>query len=311
MNPTKKSVTVLGSLNMDLSVATDRMPVIGETRFGSDFRVSPGGKGLNQAVATARCGGSVRFIGAVGADDFGIRLKQCLLDCGADISQIRTLEDAPTGNAMIFVVEGDNSIIITSGANGRITEDYVSDAVLQGTGILLAQLETPAAATAAAFCRAKKNGVTTILNPAPAGELSPELLAHTDILIPNEIECEGITGISISDDRSILEAFRSLENKGVRRVLMTVGAKGVVYAENGELRRVPAYRVEAVDTTAAGDSFCGALAVRLNAGESLEEAIRYATAVSAIAVTRRGASDSIPLREETEEFLRTHPLPRP
>lgn len=306
-NRTKK-VTVLGSLNMDLSVTTDRMPVIGETRFGSDFRVSPGGKGLNQAVSAARCGGEVCFVGAVGADDFGKSLKARLESCGVDTGCIRTLPDSPTGNAMIFVVNGDNSIIITSGANGCITEEFLPDELLDETAVLLAQLETPASVTADAFRRAKSKGVTTILNPAPAGKIPDTLLAYTDILIPNEIECGDISGVPITDDDSIRKAFGALQEKGVKTVLMTVGSKGSVFLENGTLHRIPAYRVKAVDTTAAGDSFCGALAVQISRGAGLEEAIRYATAVSALSVTRRGASDSIPTKEKTEEFLSTHSL---
>lgn len=313
MNPSaQKAITVLGSLNMDLSVTTDRMPVLGETRHGSDFRISPGGKGLNQAVSAARCGGRVHFVGAVGDDEFGRELRARLAACGIGLSGVKTLTGVPTGNAMIFVVNGDNSIIITAGANGAVSEEDLTEEILGESGVLLAQLETPAAVTASAFRRAREKGILTVLNPAPAGELPDELLRNTDILVPNEIECGEITGIPITDDASVLRAFAVLKERGVGTVIMTVGARGSVCSAgtgSGGLLKIPAYSVTAVDTTAAGDSFCGALAVKLNRGCSLEEAIRYAGAVSAISVTRRGASDSIPLQEETEAFLQSHFLP--
>ncbi|MBB6118171.1 ribokinase [Nocardiopsis algeriensis] len=295
-------IAVFGSVNMDLVAYTDRVPATGETVTGTDFRQVPGGKGANQAVAAARAGASVAFLGAVGDDSFGTSLRTNLVGCGVDVGGLRTVP-GPSGVAHIVVdAGGGNSIIVVPGANGRVTGVAEGDrALLEGASALLLQLELPMEAVTAAARAGRELGVPVHLTPAPAQDLPAELLESVDVLVPNEHEAAALTGRT--DPREALSAL--LED--VPEVLITLGGEGSLYGARGtEPVHVPAHRVAAVDTTAAGDTFCGSFAVARAEGRSPEEAMRFAAAAAALSVQRHGASTSMPDRAEVEEFLRAH-----
>lgn len=295
------AIAVLGSTNMDLVAYVPKAPRLGETVTGRSFRTVPGGKGANQAVAAARCGGEVVLIGAVGADEFGVRLRSALTAAGVETAALRTVEGA-SGTAHITVDdEGGNSIIVIPGANALVTSLEPGDAARIGAAdSLLLQLELPLEAVLAGARAARAHGVRTILTPAPAQPLPAELLAATDLLVPNEHEAAALTGLT--DVR--LAAAALLQD--VPEVVVTLGAAGVLYAARGrEPLTLPAPRVKAVDTTAAGDTFVGALAVALGEGRPVPEALRWASAAAALSVQRPGAQDSMPTRQQTDAFARS------
>jgi ribokinase len=305
----KPRILVLGSSNTDMIIKLARIPRPGETLLGGKFATAAGGKGANQAVAAARAGGDVAFIARLGRDMFG---DQALAGFKADkIDTRHILRDpkAPSGVALIFVSEsGENSIAVASGANARLTPADVraAEAVFPGCKALLMQLETPLAAVTAAAKLAKKHGVPVILNPAPApsGKLPPALLRLVSILTPNETEAEVLSGVKITDEASAGEAARALLGQGVETVIITLGAKGAYLHNTRTSGLIPGRTVKAVDTTAAGDTFNGALAVALAEGRDLREAVGFANTAAAISVTRLGAQPSAPARTEIDRFLK-------
>lgn len=288
-------VIVFGSLNMDLSIACERMPRAGETITGGDFLIGAGGKGANQASAAARMGAEVDMIGAVGADVFGERLVEGLRADGVGCSHVTEAKGATTGVAVITRCEGDNRIVLDPGANHLLDADAVAralDGLVGGDGagsVFLVQLECDVAATLAALVCAHRLGMCTVFNPAPACELPVEVWRHVDVACLNETECEVITGTAPVDDESALRAMELMRAWGVRTVALTLGAKGsLVLGDGGLIRSVPP-KVEVVDTTGAGDTYIGALVAGLAAGLPLEQIISRATEASALATTYLGA----------------------
>ncbi|MFD7323460.1 ribokinase [Streptomyces sp. NPDC059875] len=290
------SIVVLGSTNMDLVAFVPKAPARGETVTGREFRTIPGGKGANQAVAAARAGADVSMIGAVGADDFGVRLRAALDGAGVETDLLRTAE-GPSGTAHIVVDDaGGNAIVVVPGANGTVTSlDHGDEALIATADALLLQLELPLSAVTAGAATARRLGVRTVLTPAPAQPLPPELLAATDLLVPNEHEAAALTGIA--DPHGAAAALLTQ----VPEVVITLGAAGSLHAARGsEPFTVPAPRVRAVDTTAAGDTFVGALAVALGEGRPVREAMAWASTAAALSVQREGASSSMPYRSEID-----------
>ncbi|MEV7191678.1 ribokinase [Streptomyces sp. NPDC093510] len=296
MTPTPH-IAVLGSANMDLVAYVAEAPRRGETVTGREFRTAPGGKGANQAVAAARAGATVSLVGAVGNDAHGSTLRSCLEHSGVDTDLLRTVE-TPTGIAHIVVDdEGGNAIVVIPGANGTVTALTPGDeSLIASADALLLQLEVPVEGVLAAAQAARRHGVRTLLTPAPAQPLPPELLAAVDLLLPNEHEAAALTGIP--DDPPA--AARSLLSQ-VPEVVITLGSRGSLYAARGtEPVMVPARRVTPVDTTGAGDTFAGALAVALAEGNSAPDALGWASAAAALSVQRPGASASMPYRKEID-----------
>ncbi|MFL1376243.1 ribokinase [Nocardiopsis protaetiae] len=292
-------IAVFGSVNMDLVAYVDAAPATGETVTGTAFRQVPGGKGANQAVAAARAGADTVFLGAVGDDAFGAELRDNLVASGIDTAGLRTVP-GPSGIAHIVVDgRGGNSIIVVPGANGEVTGTVPGDReLIGGADALLLQLELPMQAVIAAARTGREQGVRVHLTPAPARELPDELLRSVDVLVPNEHEAAAITGLT--DPRASLAAL--LEQ--VPEVLITLGGEGSLYGARGaEPVHVPALKVEAVDTTAAGDTFCGSFAVARAEGATPAEAMCFAAAAAALSVQRPGASSSMPTRPEVEALL--------
>ena len=300
-----KRITVIGSMNMDLTICTPKVPQLGETVLGGGFLTAPGGKGANQAIAAAKLGYPVSFVGSVGADAFGQRLVASLSESGVDVTHVSTDPQKPTGVAVIVVSGGDNFIIIDQGANNAVTPEAVNslEALIRESSIVILQLEIPLETVRTAVKIAKAYQVPVLLNPAPAVPLEDELLKQVDILTPNETECGILTGRTVNDAASAAAAGEALLARGVKQVVITIGSQGVLYSDGGTFHRIPAYSVQAVDSTAAGDSFTGALAGGLTEGKSLAEAARFATAVAACTVTKRGAQDSLPTMDEVRAFL--------
>jgi ribokinase len=301
-------VVVVGSLNMDLVARVPRMPTVGETLAGSAFAQVPGGKGGNQAVAAARLGARVAMIGRVGADTNGAMLRAALeaedIDCGA-LGQSAT---APTGVALIVVDDaGRNSIVIVAGSNGELTPADIActEAILAAADVVVCQLETPAETVAAALLAAHRAGKTVILNPAPAaGPLPAQWLPLVDYLIPNEVEASALTGLTIRSPQDAAAAALALRHQGARNVVITLGAAGVLAVLNGDPVHLEAPRVTAIDTTAAGDTFIGALAAQLAHQAPIDDALRFAQHAAALSVTRAGAQPSIPTRAEVDAAIR-------
>lgn len=298
-------IIVIGSANMDMVMQTERLPEVGETIQGRRFFLSAGGKGANQAVASAKMGVTTHLMGKVGDDIFGQSLMDSLIEMGVKTDYIKSEKDVSTGVAAITVHNGNNSIILDGGANDKVTPEYIrsySDVLLSASAIMM-QLEIPLE-TVKETIRLVKGKVPIFLNPAPAVALSDDLLDGIDYFTPNEIECRLYTGVEINssgDSFNIEDAFKALDilrDKGIKFPIITLGEKGVAYF-NGEdnihkLGRI----VEAVDTTAAGDTFSGALAAMITSGKSLDEAVDIAQLASSIAVTRWGAQSAIPSIEE-------------
>lgn len=292
-------IAVLGSVNMDLVAYVDQVPGSGETVTGTDFRQIPGGKGANQAVAAARAGARTTFLGAVGDDPFGEQLRQSLIGAGIEARGVRTVPGA-SGTAHIVVDgKGANSIIVVPGANGTVESASEADAeLIEGADALLLQLELPMPAVVSAARTGRALGVPVHLTPAPARELPQELLENVDVLVPNEHEAAAITG-EVDPDKALAALLEQ-----VPEVLITLGSEGSLYGARGvDPVRVPARPVTAVDTTAAGDTFCGSFAVARAEGRTPEEAMRFAAAASALSVQRHGASSSMAGRDEVEAFL--------
>jgi ribokinase len=300
-------IAVIGSSNTDLIVRVPRIPRAGETVLGGEFMTAAGGKGANQAVGAARSGGNVAFIARVGADSFGDRAIACLAKDGIDVSGVSRDRLAPSGIALIFVArDGENSIAVAGGANATLSAAHVKKAagLIRSAALLVAQLETPLGTVMAAASVAAKAGVRVILNPAPAQPLPNRLLRLISILTPNETEAEFLTGIKVTDEAAAARACAKLRTRGVGAVILTLGARGAYLSDAAGQELVPGFKVKAVDSTAAGDIFNGALSVALAEGRSLRDAVRFANAAAALSVTRRGAQPSAPHRAEIERFLR-------
>jgi ribokinase len=298
------SVLVVGSLNFDHVITVERLPAPGQTVSGTGYLAVPGGKGLNQAVTAARVGASVAMVGCVGDDAPGRRLLQVLSDERISAKPMRAVPATPSGTALITVASGGvNTIVVAAGANAELRPadlDRARDLFRSGV-VALAQLEVPLETVAAAFAIARSCGAVTILNPAPApGPLPPELLALVDVLVPNETEA-----LALSGQGDPATAASWLLEQGCRSVVLTLGERGALLARHdvGAVV-VPSYSVEAVDTTAAGDAFCGALAAGLASGESLADAVRRGCAAGAIATTVMGALPSLPTADQVNGLLR-------
>lgn len=302
-------LVVLGSVNADHVLQVPSFPRPGETLHGRNYQVIPGGKGANQAVAAARLNADIGFIACVGDDSFGINIRESFKLDGMNIRGVKMQPNCPTGIAMIQVSDsGENSICISAEANAKLTAEAIAPDLqhIRDAKYLLMQLETPLDGIVKAAQVAKEARTNVILNPAPARELPDALLSCVDVITPNETEAEVLTGITVSDDASAQLAADALHRKGIEIVMITLGAKGVWLSQNGRGTLIPGFRVQATDTTAAGDTFNGALVTGLLEEMPLESAIKFAHAAAAISVTRFGAQTSIPNREEVDAFLADH-----
>jgi ribokinase len=303
---TDSGILIVGSLNADLVVRTDRFPGPGETVRGSELATLPGGKGANQAAAAALLGGDVRMLGAVGADAHGELLTGSLRRAGADVDGVRLIDGVATGTAMITVnADGENTIVVSPGANDRLTTDDVrgSDA-FSGRGVLGLCLEIDTSVVLAAAQRAGADGATVLLNLSPYAEVPEELLAATDVLLVNEHEASTLLGVDV-ESVDAAEVASRLAGRGIRRAVVTRGSEGALVFDDGESATVPAVPVTAVDTTGCGDAFMGALALRLAAGDALVQAAAFAAAVGAYAATGHGAQSSYPTLAALEAFRAT------
>lgn len=293
------NILVIGSANADLVITTEKMPVLGQTVTGQDFSVNAGGKGLNQAVAISKLGGNVSFLGLVGDDPNGKMLMDTFSEYGVQFAG-KALEDCSTGVAIITVAGADNCIILSAGANDKVTQEFVEENahLIDSADFVVLQLEIPINTIERICTLAKKSKAKVVLNPAPYKVLPGEIYQMVDYLIPNEHEAFDLTGIKLDSRENCIEAVKKLQAMGVSNVIITLGEQGCVYNYEGEIIFYPAQKTTAVDTTSAGDSFIGALTVKLSEGLSLPEAISFATKVSAITVSRKGAAKSIPYAGE-------------
>lgn len=299
------SVHVVGSINMDVVAFVARLPVPGETAFGREVKLLPGGKGANQAVAARRLGAAARMIGRVGNDDFGKRLKSFLGEEGAETADVAVVEDAATGTAIVCVDDdGHNSIVVVPGANGSWSGGFDRGWHFSRGDLVVAQNEIPETVIVTAFRHAHSSGARTLLNPAPMRTLSPELLSLTDIVVLNEIEIGQAAGAQVdAEDMAAIErAARALAASGPACIVVTLGSAGALAIEDEKLLRVAGMAVKAVDTTGAGDCFVGALAAALAAGRDLSGAMQMANRAAALSVTRKGAAVSMPTLAELEDL---------
>ena len=299
-------IVVVGSSNTDFTVQVSRMPEPGETVLGGAFHQAAGGKGANQAVAAARADGDVAFVACVGEDALGDQAIQGFVDDGIDVAHVVRTSEAASGVALILVDErGENSIAVAPGANAALTPTHLEKAerLIAEADVLVVQLEIPMETVRAAVEMAARQGTGVVLNPAPAQPLEDGLLRHVAVLTPNETEAARLTGIEVDGDGALDRAAEALLAKGVGAVLITLGRRGVFVATSDIRQRVPGFDVEAVDTTAAGDVFNGALAVAMAEGRPLVEAARFAGAAAALSVTVRGAQPSAPYREAIEALM--------
>jgi ribokinase len=309
-NMTTPNIVILGSINMDLVFRTPRMPAPGETLSGHQFLQVAGGKGANQAVAAARHGGQVRLLARVGQDAMGQTIQAALAQDGIDISGVHNVAGVATGVAGILVDDaGQNSIVLAAGANACMDVAEVAAAadVISQADFLICQLETPLPGVSHAIELARAAGVTVIFNPTPMQTLSDALLAQVDYLILNETEAGQLSGIAVEDHASATLAAQKLLERGVACVVLTLGSQGILLAQAGQaIQCMPAFAVQVLDTTAAGDTFVGTLAVGLGQGLTLAQASVRAQAAAALCVTRLGAQSSIPQRAEVDAFLLQH-----
>ncbi|MEQ4922738.1 ribokinase [Proteus hauseri] len=303
---TTPRLAVLGSINVDHIMNISQFPKPGETIIGHHYKIAFGGKGANQAVACGRSGADITFIACVGDDAIGSEIITQLKTDNIHTDAISIIPETPTGVAMILVNEqGENVITISAGANANLTPAHFTQYhhVVEHSDALLMQLESPLETVFAAAKLAKSHHTKVILNPAPALPLSDEFLSFIDVITPNETEAEILTGISVHDETGAAKAAEVLHSKGIKHVLITLGSRGVWFSEQGKGMIIPGFRVEAVDTIAAGDTFNGAFVTAILEGKPSIDAIRFAHAAAAIAVTRHGAQSSVPWRDEIESFL--------
>ena len=303
-----KNILVIGSINVDYTIYTDRLPKLGETITGYGFFINCGGKGENQACALGKVGCTVRMLGAVGKDSAGDMAINNLTSCGVDCSYVKRV-DAPTGTAVITVCGGDNHIILDKGANALVLPEMVleSKELLDWADIVVMQYEIPEETVMLAAKMARERGKTVVVNPAPARDTDPELYQYISWLIPNEYEAGLMLGTAPCDKLSATDMTEKILGLGVANTLITLGKDGCAYRESGEeVKFNGVYPVNVVDTTAAGDSFIGGFCKKLAEGASVDDAVKYATAVSAITISRQGAATSIPRSDEVEEFIKAH-----
>lgn len=306
-------VLTVGSINMDIVARLERFPRRGETVMGSSLSYFPGGKGANQAISAARAGASSSLVGAVGGDDFGRVLRDYLGANGVDLAYVRTVEAEGSGTALILVAaNSENEIVVLPGANSTVSPVDIEQVPVAAGDVVTCQCEIPLWTVQAALVRGRSLGAVTLLNPAPAREVSHEVLALADIVILNETELAALSGIPISQrvTRAVLtRAVRSLQDAAASRgtspsaIIVTLGARGAVTFTGEDIVATAGHRVHAVDTTAAGDCFVGSLAARLALGDTLVQAVRYANLAASIAVQRHGAGPSLPLYEEVMSMV--------
>lgn len=298
-------ITVLGSINVDLVATVDEIPKVGETLTGKALNRYFGGKGANQAVALAKLGTETVFLGKVGDDDFGTAVLASMAADGVTVDHIERCGE-PTGTAIICVdASAHNNIVVIPGANGQVDEAYVerSRATIGACDILLAQHETPMESTELAFSIAKGLGKTTVLNPAPAHEISDSLLSLIDILVPNEHELSRISGMPTERDDEVVDAANTLLDRGLSAVVVTLGSRGAMLVDRSGSRLFPGHKVKVADTTAAGDSFIGGFVCEYARSGDMAAAITLGQAVAALSVQKHGAQSSLPTRAEVDAFL--------
>ena len=289
---------------MDLVVKVEDRPKGGQTVIGGDFKEVPGGKGANQAVAMARLGGNVNMIGKVGNDGFGQTLLNALNNDNVNTEYINK-DDVSTGVAMITVDKNaENSIVVAPGANFKVDKEYIDKSIegIKNSDIVVLQLETPIDTIKYALSKSKELGKYTILNPAPAVKLEDDIICNVDLLTPNETELEILSGVEIKNEYDIQKAAQMMIDKGVKELIVTLGSKGSLYINKETSMFKKAYKVEAIDTTAAGDSYTGALAVAFANGKNIEDAMDFASKVGALSVQKEGAQSSLPTLEDVENF---------
>jgi ribokinase len=298
------NIIVVGSLNADLVVRAPRFPQPGETITGEDLKIIPGGKGANQSVAAARQGASVAMLGRVGNDSFGPELINNLKHNGVDTAHVQIDAEAATGTATIIVdAHGQNSIVLSPGSNGRVSPADLNTVSFSDYKLLLLQLEIPLEPVLAAAKRAKEKGLRVLLNPAPARTLPDELIALPDFIVPNEGELSLLTNQPVQDVASAENAARALLTQGAQTVIVTLGANGALIVNREVTKHIPAFQVDVVDTTAAGDAFIGGFASALLQNKPLGEAVRSGCACGALAATKFGAQPSMPTKAEVEGFM--------
>ena len=300
-------ILVLGSINMDLTVTADEIPQVGETVIGKSFNQYPGGKGANQAVCAAKLKSKVCFLGKVGKDAYGDFMVKEMSSSGIDVSHIERSEMS-TGIASICVdSKGQNNIVVVPGANFSVDPSYIDrhKDTIEKCNIILAQHEIPVEVTEYAFTIAKKSGKTTILNPAPAEKLSESMINMTDILVPNEHELSRITGLACKSTQDIAKAARVLQSQGVKTIIVTMGKEGVMLLDKEGERVFPSFRVSAIDTTAAGDSFLGGFAASYAENKDMARAIVYGQMVASYTIQYKGAQSSMPSYEQFEAYQKT------
>ena len=304
-------ITVIGANTIDYFSYSKRLPKPGETMVGDEMMIGPGGKGANQAVAAAKLGAPVCWLSKVGELD---RYKDMVLDgvkaVNIDISAVEEVKGifCGAGYVMINSETGQNSIIILHGANAEITPAYIDahkDKIL-GAKICMAEFQVPVATAKYALTMAKKNGVMTICNPAPAAPIDEDFFPMIDVITPNEVEARDITGITVDDEASAAQAAAFFHGKGIKNVVITLGSRGAFVSVEGNGKLIPNYTVKAIDTSGAGDCFNGALAYALHEGADLFAAAEYANAAAAVSVCRKGTMDSMPTREDVEAFLQAN-----
>ena len=299
-------LVVLGSVNADHVLRVPHFPRPGETLTGHSYQVVPGGKGANQAVAAARLGAPVAFIARIGDDAIGQQMRQGFAQDGIDVSAVELDDTLPTGIAIIYVSdEGENSIGISAEANGALSPAMVKrhETLIADAHTLLLQLEVPLGSVFESARLARAHGTRVVLNPAPAQPLSSELLALVDLITPNQTEAELLTGVKVTDETSAAQAAARFHQMGISDVMITLGSQGVYCSNARQQQLIPGFRVEAVDTTAAGDTFNGALLAAELAGADFKAAVRFAHGAAALSVTKFGAQSSIPSKQEVEAFL--------
>ena len=307
MEQDKSKIAVVGSSNMDLVVKSARIPAVGETILGGDFIMAPGGKGANQAVAAAKLGAEVYFIAKLGDDIFGQQSLSNFKKEGVNTTYVAQTKEAPSGVALIMVDEkGNNSIVVAPGANHKLSPEDVEQAAsdIASSGAVVAQLEVPLETIECAAQLANRSEVPFILDPAPAQKLSAELLKMVDVLTPNETEAQILTGMEVTDEESARTASEKLLSSGVKTVILTMGEQGFLLADTEKTEFVTARKVQAVDSTAAGDAFTGSLAVGVAEGKTVSEAASFANYVAALSVTKMGAQPSMPTLQEVQDFMK-------
>lgn len=299
-------ILIVGSINVDIVALTERLPTPGETVTGGTLLINHGGKGANQAVAARRLGADVRFIGCVGDDTFGPELRQSMVAEGIGVQGLATMAGMHSGTAVIVVdAVGRNQIAVASGANLHLTVDWVGRFLedFAWAQVVICQLEVPLDTVLWTLRTARQYGATTVLNPAPAQPMPPEIWALVDYVTPNEVEAAQVSGLPLAALSDADNVARALLARGPRVVLLTLGAQGAFAGTLDQMVHVPAFPVTVVDTTAAGDAFNGALAVALAEGHPLAGAVRFANAAAGLACTQRGAQNSLPVRTQVEALL--------